>query len=92
MAKKTYYRNFLDDMSPAEKKVYFRQLFGPPFEVLRGEEKQEALLLLALLEPTEVTNNQTTWTQVYIQNDVTYHIVTEPIENKVSVIKYPPEK
>lgn len=79
-------------MSKDELKTFCRNLFGPPYEILRGQEREEVLLLLAFLEPIDVTNNQTTLTEIYEQNGIKYHIVYKSTGLEPTIIKYPLEK
>jgi hypothetical protein len=67
-------------------------LFGPPYEILRGKERDEVEFLLALLEPTDVINNQTTVTEVYEQNGARYHVIYTSMATPPTIVKYPSEK
>ena len=63
---------------PARLKSFLRSVMGPPHKTLEGKEKEQALLLLALIEPFKQTNNQQSWTDYYMIGETEYHVTTWP--------------
>lgn len=47
---------------------------GPPRRELEGEEYAHTWLMLNLLDPVEITNNQRSITEIYHQGDKIYHV------------------
>ena len=83
---KTYSEELCSD--PARLKAFLRSVMGPPSITLEGKDKEQALLLLALVEPFEQSNNQHSWTDSYIIGETEYRVTTfpglsEPIVNKM---------
>jgi hypothetical protein len=71
-------------MTKEEAKVFLRKVMGPPTKTLEGKEKNNIILLLALMEPFKETNNQRSWTEYYMIGDTEYH-VTNFSDNEVIV-------
>jgi hypothetical protein len=56
---------------------------GPPQRTLKGKEREQVLLLLALMEPYSTSNNQHSWTECYMIGDKDYHVTTFPGEEAI---------
>ena len=65
-------------MSPEEARVFLRKVMGPPKRTLEGDERDQVLLLLALMEPFKATNNQHCWTDYFLIGNTEYHVTTFP--------------
>jgi len=61
-----------------EARAFLRKVMGPPRKTLEGKEREQILLLLALLEPFKETNNQHSWTQYYMIGQTEYHVTYFP--------------
>lgn len=59
---------------PVRLKVFLRQVMGRPHRTLKGKEKNDIILLLALIEPFNTTNNQHSWTEYYRIGETEYHV------------------
>jgi hypothetical protein len=70
---------------PVRLKSFLRQIMGRPHVTLQGKEKEQALLLLAMIKPFKETNNQHSWTAYYMIGDTEYHATYFP-EDKNSPI------
>ena len=68
----------MTDMTPAEAKAFLRRVMGPPTKKLEGKEKNDIILLLALMEPFKQTNNQHSWTDYYMIGETEYHVTNFP--------------
>jgi hypothetical protein len=51
---------------------------GPPTKKLEGKEKNDIILLLAMMEPFKETNNQHSWTEYYRIGETEYHVTNFP--------------
>jgi hypothetical protein len=51
-----------------------KEVMGPPRREITGTEYNELYLVLAFLDPIEVTNNQRSITEVYHQAGKIYHV------------------
>lgn len=73
-------REYMDELlkDPVRLKAFMRAVQGPPRKTLEGKEKEQALLLLALIEPFNQTNNQQSWTDYYMIGETEYHVTTWP--------------
>lgn len=63
-------------MSPEQARAFVRSVMGPPYKTLAGKEKEQVLLLLAMVEPYKTTNNQLSWTEYYMIGETEYHVTT----------------
>ena len=61
-------------MTKEEARVFLRKVMGPPTRTLEGKEKEQILLLLAIIEPFKETNNQRSWTSYYMIGETEYHV------------------
>ena len=73
-------KEFMDELlqDPVRLKAFMRKVTGPPHKTLEGKEKEQTLLLLALIEPFNQTNNQHSWTDYYLIGETEYHVCTWP--------------
>jgi hypothetical protein len=71
-------KEFMDELlqDPVRLKAFMRKVTGPPHKTLEGKEKEQTLLLLALIEPYSTTNNQRSWTDYYMIGETEYHVTT----------------
>ena len=56
---------FIKSMSPAELKAFLRKVSGPERRIIEGDEREQILTMLLMVEPTDVTNNQHSITEHY---------------------------
>ena len=70
--------NFINNMTPEETRAFLRKVMGPPRKTLEGKEREQVLLLLAMMEPYETSNNQVSWTSCYMIGDRDYHVTSLP--------------
>ena len=68
----------MKEMTPAKAKAFLRRVMGPPTKTLLGKEKNDIILLLALMEPFKQTNNQHSWTDYYMIGEKEYHVTNFP--------------
>lgn len=73
-------KKYVDEMikDPARLKVFLRQIMGRPHKTLEGKEKNDIILLLAMMEPFKATNNQHSFTEYYRIGDTEYHVTNFP--------------
>jgi hypothetical protein len=86
---KTYSEELCSD--PARLKAFLRSVMGPPRVTLEGKDREQALLLLALVEPFKQSNNQHSWTDHYMIGETEYHVTTFPGSDEPIVDKMLPE-
>ena len=70
--------DFINNMTPEEARAFLRKVMGPPKRTLEGKEREQVLLLLAMMEPYDVSNNQISWTSCYMIGDRDYHVTSLP--------------
>ena len=58
--------------------AFLRKVMGPPKKTLEGKERDQVLLLLAMIEPYAESNNQHSWTECYMIGETDYHVTTFP--------------
>lgn len=63
---------------PERLKAFMRSVMGPPSRKLEGKEREQTVLLLAMIEPFKQTNNQHSWTDYYMIGDTEYHATYFP--------------
>ena len=68
---------------PVRLKAFMRKVMGPPMKTLEGKEKEQAILLLALIEPFNATNNQHSYTEYYMVGETEYHVTSFPGEDVI---------
>jgi hypothetical protein len=68
----------MKEMTKEEAKAFLRRVLGPPHKTLAGKEKEQILLLIAMLEPYKATNNQHSYTEYYMIGNTEYHATTFP--------------
>jgi hypothetical protein len=61
-----------------EAQLFLRKVMGPPKRTLEGKEREQVLLLLAMMEPCAVSNNQRSWTECYQIGSTDYQVTTFP--------------
>jgi hypothetical protein len=64
----------MNNMTKEEARAFIRKVMGPPRRTLEGKEREQVLLLLAMMEPYEISNNQISWTSCYMIGDRNYHV------------------
>ena len=71
-------KDFLEELrqDPVRLKAFLRSVMGPPKVTLDSKEKEQVLLLLAMIEPFRATNNQHSWTEYYMIGETEYHVTT----------------
>ena len=58
--------NWAKTLTPEEARAFIRKVSGNPFRILKGNEYDKVWTMLSLIEPASTSNNQRTWTDVYI--------------------------
>jgi len=71
---------------PVRLKSFLRSIMGRPHKTLEGKERDDVLLLLAMMEPFKATNNQHSWTEYYMIGDTEYHATYFPEDKNGPVI------
>jgi hypothetical protein len=66
----------MKEMTREEARAFLRRVMGPPTKTLEGKEKEQVLLLLAMIEPFKETNNQRSWTSYYMIGKTEYHVTS----------------
>ena len=64
----------MKNMTKEEARAFIRKVMGPPRKTLEGKEKEQVLLLIAMIEPFKETNNQRSWTSYYMIGETEYHV------------------
>jgi L-rhamnose isomerase len=83
-------KDYITRMSPENAKAFLRRILGPSSRTLEGKEKNDVILMLALMEPFKQTNNQHSWTDYYMMGNKEYH-VTNFSDDEVIVEQMLPE-
>jgi len=73
---KAYLEELRND--PVRLTAFLRKVMGPPKRTLEGKEKNDIILLLALMEPFNATNNQHSWTEYYRIGEIEYQVTNFP--------------
>ena len=68
---------------PVRLKVFLRSVMRRPHRTLEGKERDDILLLLAMIEPYSSSNNQHSWTECYMIGNTDYHVTTFPGEDVI---------
>ena len=68
----------MKEMTKEEAKVFLRKVLGPPHRTLAGKDKDQILLLIAMIEPFKATNNQHSFTEYYMIGETEYHVTSFP--------------
>ena len=66
----------MKEMTKEEAQAFLRKVLGPPHRTLAGKEKEQILLLIAMIEPFKETNNQRSWTSYYMIGETEYHVTS----------------
>ena len=77
---------------PVKLKKFLRDVMGPPHRTLEGKEREQVLLLLALIEPYSTSNNQHSWTECYMIGNKDYHVTTFPNEEAIVDLMLPEDE
>jgi hypothetical protein len=75
--------NFINNMTPEEAQAFLRKVMGPPRKTLEGKEREQVLLLLAMMDPYSSSNNQRSWTDCYRIGQTEYQVTTFPGEDVI---------
>lgn len=86
---KAYLEELMND--PVRLKALLRKVMGPPRRTLEGKEREQVLLLLAMMEPYSSSNNQHSWTECYMIGDNDYHVTVFPGEAEIVELMLPEE-
>ena len=78
-------------MTPEEAQVFLRKVMGPPRKTLEGKEREQVLLLLAMMDPYSSSNNQRSWTDCYRIGQKEYQVTTFPDEDVIVDLMLPEE-
>jgi hypothetical protein len=71
------------NMTKEEAQAFIRKVLGPPRQTLAGKERDQVLLLIAMMEPYSSSNNQHSWTECYMIGKTEYHVTTFPGEDVI---------
>jgi len=63
----------IKEMTKEEAKAFLRKVMGYDSRTIEGVEKEHLLTVFQLIEPTNSSNNQRFWTDVYIHAGKEYH-------------------
>ena len=68
-------RNYTEELQqdPVRLNAFLRKVMGPPKRTLEGKERDDILLLIAMMDPYEESNNQHIWTESWRVGDITYN-------------------
>lgn len=77
---------------PVKLKKFLRNVMGPPKRTLEGKEREQVLLLLAMMEPYESSNNQHSWTDCYMIGNTEYHVISFSCEDAIVELMLPEDK
>ena len=61
-----------------EAQAFIRKVMGPPRKTLEYKEREQILLLIAMITPFNATNNQHSFTEYYMIGTTEYHVTTFP--------------
>ena len=61
-----------------EAQAFIRKVMGPPRKTLEYKEREQILLLIAMIEPFTATNNQHSFTEYSMIGTTEYHVTTFP--------------
>jgi hypothetical protein len=68
--------NYFKNMTAKQARDFLRKVMGPEQRIIEGVEREHLLTVFRLLEPSEESNNQRSWTTVYEHAGKTYHLTT----------------
>lgn len=92
MTKSILSADWISKLTPEEARALLRKVMGPPKRTLEGKEREQVLLLLAMMEPYSTSNNQHSWTSCYMIGDKDYHVTTFPEEEDIVDLMLPEDK
>jgi hypothetical protein len=81
--------DWVSKLTPEEARALLRKVMGPPKRTLEGKEREQVLLLLALMEPYSTSNNQHSWTECYMIGNLDYHVTVFPGEEEIVDLMLP---
>ena len=81
--------NLMNAITPEEARKFLRKVMGPPKRTLEGKEREQILLLLAMMEPYSASNNQHSWTECYRIGEADYHVTSFPNEDAIVDLMLP---
>ena len=81
--------DFINGMTPEQAQTLLRKVMGPPMRTLEGKEREQVLLLLAMMEPYSSSNNQHSWTNYYKIGETEYHVTSFPNEDDIVDLMLP---
>jgi hypothetical protein len=81
--------DWVSKLTPEEARALLRKVMGPPKRTLEGREREQVLLLLALMEPYSTSNNQHSWTECYMIGNLDYHVTVFPGEEEIVDLMLP---
>jgi hypothetical protein len=67
-------KTYLNKISKEQALEILKKVIGPSRRELKGEEYDHTWLILNLLDPVEISNNQRSITEVYHQNGKIFHV------------------
>jgi hypothetical protein len=66
-------------LTPDQARAFVRKVMGPPRRELQGKEREQVLLMLAMLgKPTWTSNNQHCYSEDYVHADRHWSVTTWP--------------
>lgn len=78
-----YIKDYIKNMTPDQVQAFVRTVMGPPRRVLEGKEREQVLLMLALMTLFEQSNSQHSWTNCYRAGKTEYNITSFPVEDDI---------
>lgn len=73
----------MKEMTVEEARAFIRKIMGRPTRTLEGKEREQILLLLAMIEPFKATNNQHSFTEYYMIGEKEYHVTSFPGDDEI---------
>lgn len=64
-------------------RAFLRKVMGPPRKTLEGKEREQILLLIAMITSFNATNNQHSFTEYYRIGNKEYHVTAFPNEEVI---------
>ena len=72
----TFFSELTSD--PEKAKKFLREVMGPPMRKIEGQEYDDIMLLLKMIDPFKETNNQHSMTDYYLLGGKEYHVTWFP--------------
>lgn len=73
----------MEQLSREELRKKLYEIIGPPSRELSGDEYNRVRVMLQLLEPVNVSNNQHTWTEEYLLAGKKYNVIYGISDNPI---------